>query len=197
MSRIRDATDDHALIARILGGETQLFARLLDRFEPLVAATLGRLVPEAHAQDVAQEVFLALYDSLGGVDARDGLHGFVKTLCVRRAHDFWRKAANRETPLSQCAENDAQWLEGRDTAWASGSVDDLAERVAQRDLIGKLLARFSATDRLLVVLVWLEEHTVAEAARQLDISVANAKIRMFRCRRRLRSVLDRLTGEAP
>lgn len=184
--------DDQALVERILRGEAACFARLLDRYEQQVATTLAKLVPEAHAPDVAQEVFLALYEALGTVDAREGLRGFVKVLCVRRAHDFWRKAANRERPLSQCADDGLRWLEGRDTAWSSGGVDDLAKTVEQRDLIEKLLANFSATDRFLVILVWLEEHTTSEAARLLDISPANAKIRMFRCRRRLRSIFARL-----
>ena len=191
MFRKFDSPSDQETVDRILSGEAELFSQLLDKYEPLVASVLSRLAPKDHLQDLAQEVFLALFDSLRDVNAKDGLHGFLKTLCVRRAHDFWRKSANREMPLSQLTEDEYTWLDGRDTAWTSAGVEDLANQVEQLDFIEKMLASFSATDRLLVILVWLEENTVAEAAKQLGISLANAKIRMFRCRHRLKSMLGR------
>lgn len=194
MVRVSETMHDQELVSRILAGDKPLFAKLLERYETQVAATLSRLVPERHVQDVAQEVFLALYDSLESLDACKGVGGFIATLCTRRAHDFWRKAANRETPFSQHAEDASQWLDGQVIAWGTASTFDLAQIVEQRNLLDKVLARFSATDRMIMVLVWLEEHTVAEAAKILGISLPNAKIRVYRCRKRLRTILGNLTG---
>ena len=64
--------------------------------------------------------------------------------------------------------------------------------VIDRDLADKLLARLSAEDRLVLVMLEAEELPVAEIAKLTGWSVSKVKVRAHRARASLRRVLGKL-----
>ena len=72
----------------------------------------------------------------------------------------------------------------------AASAGGNAERTAiSRDLANKLLARLSAEDRLVLVLLDAEDMRVAEIAELTGWSVSKVKVRAHRARLALRRVL--------
>lgn len=60
-------TDDRALVKRILAGDKVVFRTLIDRYQRLVSHIVFRMVfNNADQEDICQEVFLKVYESLPG-----------------------------------------------------------------------------------------------------------------------------------
>ena len=70
------------------------------------------------------------------------------------------------------------------------------EKVLQKEageILDLALAKLSAGDRMVLELVYLEGHSVKEAAGLLGWSTTNVKVRLFRSRRKLRGLLAHRT----
>jgi RNA polymerase sigma-70 factor (ECF subfamily) len=53
-----------------------------------------------------------------------------------------------------------------------------------------VLSELSLPERMVLVLVYIEERSVAEVARDLGWSIANVKVRAFRSRQKARRILE-------
>jgi RNA polymerase sigma factor (sigma-70 family) len=61
-----NADDEKQLVDQIVGGDLKAFNRFMDRYERLVAHVVFRLVQnEVDREDVCQEIFIKVYQSLG------------------------------------------------------------------------------------------------------------------------------------
>jgi len=152
------------------------FAALYDAHAPLVRSVLMRLAPLAQLDDLTQETFLKAWR------ARDAFRGQAQAktwLCkIARnlAMDGWRARRARGEPVQVGAEI----LEQRA---ATGMLPE------DRALLADSLAQMDPDDRLLLLLLVVEQCSMAEIAEVLDIPVGTVKSRSFALRRRLREQL--------
>lgn len=183
-------TSDEAVIARVLEGETQAFEVLIERYKSLVGAIVGGKVPRDQAPEVAHEVFIRAFASLGRYRPLKPFGHWLSTLAVRACHDFWRRSyGNREVPLAALSEQQQAWLENRSVREDQENGHSDQERYEIRELLDWALGHLSPGDRLALTLVHLEGHSVAEAAALLGWSTVNVKVRAFRARGKLRQVI--------
>jgi RNA polymerase sigma factor (sigma-70 family) len=85
-------TEDRALIARILEGDTQAFRLLIKQHERLVAHMIGRLVKkEEELEELCQDVFLKVYDKLSEFTFQSKLSTWIATIAYRHAINHLRK----------------------------------------------------------------------------------------------------------
>lgn len=186
---------DDAIVRLVLGGQTDAFRTLVERYEGYVFRLANQHVPAQDVEDVAQDAFLRAFKALPGFQGQGGGFGpWLATITVRSCHDYWRRVyRSRETPISHLTEDHARWL---DSALAESSREKLAEQGAAeqaRELLRAGLDRLSADDRLVLQLVYLEGHSGTEAASLLNWSTAKVKVRCFRARRKLEKYLLKLT----
>lgn len=80
-------TDDEAIIARVLRGDSEAFRALVDRYQGPVVRMIAHLTCDTHARDdVAQDVFLAAYRSLARFDpARSSFSTWLFTIARNKA----------------------------------------------------------------------------------------------------------------
>lgn len=110
------------------------------------------------------------------------LHRITVNACLDRA----RKAASRKTAPVDDAERLDQLLEPHESAEAPAERQDL-----HRELLAAL-ATLPAEQRAALVLVDMQAHPVAEAARVLDVPTGTVKSRCARGRARLLPLLSHL-----
>jgi len=184
--------DDTFVIGRVLDGDRDAFALLLERYEGHVSRLVAAHVPGQHVAEVAHDAFIRAYKSLAGYKPVKPFRNWLTTIALRSCHDFWRKQyRNRETPVCDMSDDGQQWLE---TAMAPGSNEVFESQVRQREareVLDMALAHVSPMDRMVLTLTYLEERTIKEAAQMLDISVPNVKIRAYRAKRKLKVFLER------
>ena len=78
---MRQALDDRQLIEQSLGGDTEAFGVLVDRYQSLVCAVTysatGRI---EQSEELAQEAFLRAWKNLSQLNDGGDLRGFLNTL---------------------------------------------------------------------------------------------------------------------
>ena len=142
---------------------------------------LQRLVGDhATADDLLQETMLKVARGLPGFEGRSSVKTWAFTIATRVATDYFRRPQSRaqmiefsETDLVADAEIDEQLV-----------VDEMSSCV--REVIDSLPGDY----RTALVLHDLEGETAAAVAEITGCSLATAKIRIHRARRRLQEALD-------
>lgn len=182
--------DDQELVHRVLEGETECFALLIDRYRRHVARIASGHVPYDQVEEVAQDVFVRAYTGLAGYSGQTPFEHWLSGIAVRTCYDFWRARHRREQPVSTLSPEHQKWIE---RALASESDEQFREEAGRRearDVLDWALARLSAEDRMVLTLVYLEGQSVREAARLLGWSVVNVKVRAHRAKRALRRLFS-------
>ena len=172
-SELSEAQLVHASVA----GDEDAFAALVRRHQGRVFRLAGRFFRQRQdVEEVAQETFLRAWLKLGTYGGRAPFEHWLTRLCLRCAYDRLRRPGRSPEsgawPVPEMA--------------ADGPPPDPTARLE----VSRLLARLSAADRFLLVLLEAEGWSVAEIAERLGWSRVNVKVRAHRARRRLRRVLE-------
>lgn len=182
-------SDDLQIINRVLQGEVECFAELIDRYQQHVTKIVNRHVPSDHVAEVAHDVFVRAFGGLAGFSTGGPFEHWLSGIAVRACYDFWRARSREDMPVSSfTAEHDA-WI---DQVLADESDERFQEQVRRQEtteILQRALQRLSPENRLVLTLVHLEGHSVREAARLLGWSVVNVKVRTHRARHALRRLL--------
>jgi RNA polymerase sigma-70 factor (ECF subfamily) len=90
--RALDATGENeaALVAAVLGGDRNQFARLYDLYAPLVHGILLARVPRDEVDDLAQDIFLHALNKLHTLRNHGAFAPWISMIARNRAIDFHR-----------------------------------------------------------------------------------------------------------
>lgn len=178
--------EDTGVIRRVLGGETDAFRLLVERYErPLFALIHGLLDRPNNAEDIAQDVFCAAYENLSSFEpGRARFCTWLFTIARNRCLNERR----RKRPLAA----EAPDVPARDAPPAAA----LTRQETAADL-DRALASLPEDQRSAFVLVRLADLTYEQVAASEDVRVGTVKSRVSRAREKLRASLARYAGDAP
>ena len=180
-------------VTRVVAGDVEAFAVIVHAYQRLVAAELSRRLPAQDIQEVAQDVFVRAFRALPTYRHAAPFHIWLLRITRYAAMDFWRHKYRRRTQLlGDLDEAGLRRVEQIQQQRVAEQETDAAAHEAAREWLAAALARLSPDDRAIITLVELEEHSMEEAARRLGCGVSAAKVRAFRARRRLHTVLTEL-----
>jgi RNA polymerase sigma-70 factor (ECF subfamily) len=132
--------------------------------------------PES-AQELAQEVFLQLHQSMAAIDSPGHLKQWLRRVTANRCIDHARKMRIRpRVGLDDIGE----------PAAPGGSGDLLLS-----DLLGRMVSGLPERSRMIVILRYQEDLDPADIARILDIPIGTVKSQLHRSLALLREKLDR------
>jgi RNA polymerase sigma-70 factor (ECF subfamily) len=183
------ADQDPQEVAWIRGaqrGDREAFGHLVECYQKRVFAQVFRLVRRREdVEDLAQEVLVKAFRAIRSYDFRSSFGTWLARVAVNHCYDFLRRVHAQPAAFSVSTG-------GRDAAQATALVDNLAapgqdpERQAVlRDLVGKLLERAPADDRVILVLKEMEGLSVEEIGEILELRPGTVKVRLFRARKRM------------
>ena len=177
---------DDEVVQEVLLGNADAFEIIMERHGNHILRILKRHLPPNQVEDVAQETFIRIFKSLKAFHKKESFNAWLSAIAVRSCYDFWRKQyRSREMSLSSLTVEQENWLMITLSDDSRESFDTLGRQREAREILDCALSHLSAEDRMVIVLVYLEELSVKEAARLLGWSVANVKIRSFRARKKL------------
>ncbi len=165
-------------IAASRRGDGASYERLVRRHQDAIAAYLRRFTADGRClEELVYDVFVEAYFSLSGYSARAPFAHWLRRIATRVGYRFWkrRKRAARWVPLP---------------ADAQARVAPPDDALSMRDELDAVLGRLAPRDRLVVTLLYLEEHSVAETAALTGWSPTMVKVQAYRARRRLRVLLE-------
>jgi RNA polymerase sigma-70 factor (ECF subfamily) len=185
---------DAEVVYQVVSGDVNAFERLLKRYEAHVLRIVKKHIPFDKVEEVAQDVFIRIYQSLPNFKRDDSFKQWLSTITVRTCYDFWRKHYRyREIPISSLSEKHQAWLEEAMATRSSQSFDDIASQNEAREILDWALDRLSPEDRMVLELVYLEGYSVKEAANLLGWSTAKVKVRSFRSRKKLHNLFRKMS----
>ncbi len=138
---------DEVLISRVAGsGDGRALSELYDRYSGLVySAGVRYLGDRTHAEDLVQDVFLAVWRNAASFDpSRAGFSTWVYRITRNRATDLARRRGARVRTVSSSAEGAFP---------ESGEGDGTEETLRTFDVVGAL-SGLSATHREVLVLAY-------------------------------------------
>jgi RNA polymerase sigma-70 factor (ECF subfamily) len=190
-------TEDRDIVQRVLAGEVEAFAPLMERYQNYVLAIVNRHAPPDQVEELSQEVFIKAFQSLAAWRQAGHFRAWLSVIAVRTCYDYWRKHyRSREVPMSALSEAHREWLDRVLTDASETSWQEMTRRREAREILDWALDQLSAADRMVLELVHLEGQSVKAAARQLGWTVANVKVRAFRARRKINKLLLQNRGRS-
>ena len=167
---------DAELVSRALSGSDVAFARLVERHQAAVRGFLRRMLGGgwAEADDVAQDTFLAAWQSLRSLKEPAGVRAWLCGIA-------WRKAQDRIRSSRRGAARDHIWLETVETP-AGVSPED-------RMSVAAAMAELPADVRACVALCLADGWSHGEASMALGLPLGTVKSHVARGRARLLKAL--------
>ena len=175
MSLANPQTDaeDAELVRAVARGDESAFARVYDRYSPILLGLLLRILrSRAEAEDVLQEVFLQVWQQARSFDASRGrAFTWLVTLARSRAIDRLRAVDSRERATQRSAEDVPP--ERPSDAWA----DEEAIRAERAEVVRDALGELPEEQRQVLVLAYLEGMSQSEIAAAKNQPLGTVKTR--------------------
>lgn len=192
-------TDSHSptdaeVVYQVISGKVNYFEILLKKHEARVVRIVKKHIPFDKVEEVAQDVFVRVYQSLPNFKRDDSFKQWLSTITLRTCYDFWRKHYRyREIPVSSLSEKHQIWLEEVMATRSTESFDKRAAQKEAREILDWALDRLSPENRMVLELVYLEGYSVKETANLLGWSTAKVKVRSFRSRKKLHKLIKEMS----
>jgi RNA polymerase sigma-70 factor (ECF subfamily) len=167
--------DDSRLLERIRRGDENAFAELFARHRAAVFRYAAHMGGAACADDIVQEVFLALLRQLSHYDASRGSVG-AYLLGITRRQVFKRSAIQPPAPLDE----DGDATAGLESP--NGNPFDDLSRAETVERVRAAIATLPAAYREAVVLCELNELDYATAAAVMECPIGTVRSRLHRAR---------------
>ena len=171
------------VVERAKCGDAGAFNQIVSAYRKRVFGTVARLIgrPE-DVEDVAQEIFVRLYHSLGQLRSPELFEAWLNRIVANTTCDYLRrKKRSHEVCLSDLGEEQAR-LAFQKAATSNGSDERNHNRLRER--VDALLARIPARDRVLLVLKEVEGLSLRELEGVYGVESSVLKRRLFRARQR-------------
>lgn len=187
-ARQKEAAPSPEKLVRLLDAvarnqDRNAFAQLFAYFAPRVKSFLMRSgLPDSAAEEVAQEVMLALWRKASYFDpSRAGVSTWVFTIARNQRIDCLRRTRTKMTDRP---------LDPSDEPEAPLSGEDIAITTEREQEIRRALAALSSEQATIVRLSYFADKPHAEIARDLGIPLGTVKSRIRLALNRLRTMLD-------
>lgn len=184
--------EEARLVERVQARDELAFREMVERYQNKVFSIIyGILRNQNDAEDIAQQVFSKIYFSIQNFDSRSTLLTWIYKITVNECYDYLRKKRVRKLVYeSDFTEEDTRLMENSDSSADRAAPVD--SRLAQRELVAKLLEKISEEDRNLILLKEVEGHSVEELAQMTGMNENTIKVKLFRARQKLLKAAQRL-----
>lgn len=178
--------NDSEIISRVLAGDHQAFAGLVDRYKSYVFTlalrfTRNREDAEEVSQDIFVKAFRALADFKGNSKFSTWLYTIVNNTCIT----FLRKKKLETYSL------DREGVFEAADAIDSGMQANQVEQKSKVGMVNQAISLLSPDDAEVITLFYKAEQSLEEIARVLGIEPNTVKVRLHRARTRLREKMEK------
>lgn len=175
-------TTDQECLARMAANDERALRLLFDRYYPRVLTSVRRLIADVDTcQDIAQEVFVELWQRRATLDVHTSLGAYLSRAAVNRALNFIKQ--NKRYLLEESEEQ---------ARIADDTPIQMEQMAAQEDRTQALytaIEKLPEKCRIVFTLSRFEELSHKEIAEQLGISVKTIENQITKAMKVLRATL--------
>ncbi len=182
--------EDRELVQEVLSGNTSAFRALVEEYQGRVFnACLNVLHDREDAEDVSQEVFMEVFDSLRAFRGDSKLSTWIYRIAVSKSLDLvrWKKRKKRFAVVRSLFDPDAGEPEDPDRSGHPGIRLEDKERGA---ILFDQIDRLAENQRAALLLYCADGLSYREVGEVLRISVSAVESLIFRARTALKKNLN-------
>ncbi|AXT56134.1 RNA polymerase sigma factor [Aquimarina sp. AD1] len=174
---------DQYYIKQVLEGDVNAFSTLVERYQNLVYTVIYRIVRnKEEAEEIAQDTFIKAYKSLSNYRGEAKFSTWLYTIAYRKSLD-----AIKTKKRFVATELIEEISEGEVT-----NVNDALSYLQDKErkqIISDSILKLPEEEAVIVTLYYFEEKSVKEIKAIVGITENNIKIKLYRSRKKLYSIL--------
>jgi RNA polymerase sigma-70 factor (ECF subfamily) len=179
---LKDETD---LVRASLDGDKSAFGEIVTRYQKMVARTVkGMIGDSAYAEDVGQEVFISLYNSLPEFRGEAKLSTYIQRIAINMTLNEIKRRKRFITLFTQKGNNEMYEYEVADY--------DTEERREASEIVSKALMKMDPRFRIVVIMRMLQGYSTKETAEILELPLGTVLSRLARAQEQLRNILKKM-----
>ncbi len=175
-----NTTTDKELIDQTLKGDTRSFGILVERYQNFVFTIVYRMVKvREEAEEVSQDSFIKAFESLSSYRGEAKFSSWLYSIAYRKALDALRK--NKKYKASEIIDDITE-----------GEIDNalhFLEEKERKKTIQDCILKLSEDEAAIITLYYFEDQSVREIAGITKLSEDNIKVKLYRSRKKLFSML--------
>lgn len=178
--------DDMIYIQRVLDGETSSFSHLVDKYKNMVFTVIVKMVKSTEdAEELAQDTFIKAYQKLAEFNGDSRFSTWLYTIAYR-------------TALSKLRLKTIEKVSDDNLYNAASDVPEPLEILQykeQRELVQTAINKLPELDAVIITLFYMDDCSVGEIAEITQLSASNVKVKLFRARKALKTMLQQLLSD--
>jgi len=176
---------DMEIISRVLNGEQNAYAELVNRYQNYVFTLALRFTKNREdAEEVSQDIFIKAYRSLADFKGASKFSTWLYTIVYTTSITFLRK--KRPDIRSLDDERTLELADSQDSGFSANQV----EQKSKVNMVTKAIALLSPDDAQIITLFYKAEQNLEEIGKILGLETNTVKVRLHRARTRLKEKMQ-------
>jgi RNA polymerase sigma factor (sigma-70 family) len=173
-------------IGEVLKGKSNAYSHIVDRHKDNVFNLAFRICGNREeAEEVAQDSFLKAYRSLNGFRMKSRFSTWLYRIVYNTSISYLRSKKRGMISIDEYPATVKDFI-------APGTPEEEAESIYRESLVNFALQKMSDDERALVTLYYYDELSSDEISEIMNISKSNIKVRLFRARKRISEIIEKI-----
>ena len=178
-----DAKPDEYYIEQTLNSNVNTYSFLVEKYKHMVFTLILRIVKNREeAEEVAQDVFVKAYKNLSNFKGDSKFSTWIYKIAYNASLDAIKR--NKR----QVKTDDIDSFYDGNLENVQDALNDLHEK-ERKKVINEAIYKLNEEDRIILTLFYFEELSIKEISKIVNLSNDNIKIKLFRSRKKLASIL--------
>ncbi|MCX7923826.1 MAG: sigma-70 family RNA polymerase sigma factor [Clostridia bacterium] len=166
---------DRIFVERVLSGNIESFTELVNKYYPKIVSFIYKMSVSRHdSEDIAQDVFIKVYNNLYKYDQRWSFSTWVFKIAANTYKDFKKKKRVKTEELQDYA-----------ISRENSSPEEYIENTGRQELIEKMFNSLKDDVKAIMILYHFHQLSFKEIGRIHGISSEAVKMKIFRARNKL------------
>ncbi len=175
--------NDQYYITKVLEGDTNAFAVLVDRYKDLIFTLALRMIKNREeAEEVSQDTFIKVYKKLSKFKGDSKFSTWIYKVTYNTCLDKLKKLKRTQNTVA-IDEYTAHQVKTFDNAL------EALETAERKETIRDCISLLPSEDGFLLTLYYFEEQSLEEIAKVVNLKPNNVKVKLFRSRKKLTTIL--------
>lgn len=175
--------NDQHYINQVIEGNSNAFAVLVNQYKDLVFTLANKMLKnKEEAEEVAQDTFIKIFNSLNKFKGESKFSTWIYKITYNTCLDRLKKS-KKEKSVIYIEDFNAHQIK---------EIENILDTIDEKEKIQKIqecLQLLPSEEAFLLTLYYFDDQTIDEIAKVIDCNSNNVKIKLFRSRKKLASIL--------
>ncbi|MDR6760749.1 RNA polymerase sigma-70 factor (ECF subfamily) [Flavobacterium sp. 2755] len=177
--------NDQHYIDKVLQGQTNAFAVLVDRYKNMIFTLALKMVKNREeAEEVSQDTFIKIYNSLNKFKGDSKFSTWIYKIAYNTCLDRLKKSKKEDLNIS-IDDFSSHLIKTMDNALSA------LEDKERKQTIQNCLNLLPSEENFLLTLFYFEDQNLEEIGKIMSINANNVKVKLFRSRQKLAVILKK------